>query len=42
MEHELAGLGALEPLGKITEEAFDLVFGVNAKGAVFTVQRGFR
>ena len=35
-----AGVGALEPLGKITEEAFDLVFGVNVKGAVFTVQKG--
>jgi NAD(P)-dependent dehydrogenase (short-subunit alcohol dehydrogenase family) len=35
-----AGLGALEPLGKITEAAFDLVFGVNVKGAVFTVQKG--
>jgi len=35
-----AGLGALEPLGNITEAAFDLVFGVNVKGAVFTVQKG--
>jgi NAD(P)-dependent dehydrogenase (short-subunit alcohol dehydrogenase family) len=35
-----AGLGALEPLGKITEAAFDLVFGVNVKGTVFTVQKG--
>jgi NAD(P)-dependent dehydrogenase (short-subunit alcohol dehydrogenase family) len=35
-----AGLGALEPLGKITEAAFDLVFGVNVKGAVFAVQKG--
>ena len=35
-----AGLGALEPLGKITEPAFDLVFGVNVKGTVFTVQKG--
>ena len=26
-----AGLGALEPLGKITESSFDLVFGVNVK-----------
>jgi NAD(P)-dependent dehydrogenase (short-subunit alcohol dehydrogenase family) len=35
-----AGLGALEPLGKITEAAFDRVFGVNVKGTVFTVQLG--
>jgi NAD(P)-dependent dehydrogenase (short-subunit alcohol dehydrogenase family) len=34
-----AGLGALEPLGKITDASFDLVFGVNVKGAVFTVQK---
>src|ERR1700736_180621 len=34
-----AGLGALEPLGKITEAAFDLVFGLNVKGACFTVQK---
>lgn len=33
-----AGLGALEPLGGITEEAFDLVVGVNLKGTLFTVQ----
>jgi NAD(P)-dependent dehydrogenase (short-subunit alcohol dehydrogenase family) len=33
-----AGLGAWEPLGKITESAFDRVFGVNVKGTVFTVQ----
>jgi NAD(P)-dependent dehydrogenase (short-subunit alcohol dehydrogenase family) len=35
-----AGLGALEPLGKITEASFDRVFGVNVKGTVFTVQAG--
>jgi len=35
-----AGLGATEPLGKITESAFDLVFGVNVKGTMFTVQKG--
>jgi NAD(P)-dependent dehydrogenase (short-subunit alcohol dehydrogenase family) len=35
-----AGLGALEPLGKITETSFDRVFGVNVKGTVFTVQTG--
>jgi NAD(P)-dependent dehydrogenase (short-subunit alcohol dehydrogenase family) len=27
------------PLGKITEAAFDLVFGVNVKGTVFAVQK---
>jgi len=35
-----AGLGAFEPLGKITEESFNRVFGVNVKGTVFTVQAG--
>jgi enoyl-[acyl-carrier-protein] reductase (NADH) len=35
-----AGLGAREPLGKITESSFDLVFGVNVKGTLFTVQKG--
>jgi NAD(P)-dependent dehydrogenase (short-subunit alcohol dehydrogenase family) len=35
-----AGLGTLERLGKITEEAFDLTFGVNVKGTLFTVQKG--
>ncbi len=35
-----AGLGALEPLGQITEAAVDLVLGVNVKGTVFTVQKG--
>jgi len=35
-----AGLGTLEPLGKITEEAFDLTFGVNVRGTIFTVQKG--
>ena len=34
-----AGLGALAPLGAITEESFDLVFGVNVKGTLFTVQK---
>lgn len=34
-----AGLGTLEPLGQITEEAFDLIFDVNVKGTVFTVQK---
>src|SRR5216683_3803997 len=35
-----AGLGAREPLGTITESSFDLVFGVNVKGTIFTVQKG--
>src|SRR4030081_3541322 len=35
-----AGLGAREPLGKITVSSFDLVFGVNVKGTIFTVQNG--
>ena len=35
-----AGLGARKPLGNITEPSFDLVFGVNVKGTVFTVQKG--
>jgi NAD(P)-dependent dehydrogenase (short-subunit alcohol dehydrogenase family) len=35
-----AGLGALEPLGKIMEAALDLVFGVNVKGTVFALQKG--
>jgi NAD(P)-dependent dehydrogenase (short-subunit alcohol dehydrogenase family) len=35
-----AGLGALEPLGKITVSSFDLVFGANVKGTIFTVQKG--
>src|SRR5580693_4714587 len=34
-----AGLGALEPLGKISEASFDKVFGVNVKGTLFTVQK---
>lgn len=34
-----AGLGALEPLGGISEENFDKVFGVNVKGTLFTVQK---
>lgn len=34
-----AGLGQIEPLGQITEASFDLTFGVNVKGTVFTVQK---
>lgn len=35
-----AGVGTLEPLGKITEEDFDRTFGINVKGTLFTVQKG--
>lgn len=35
-----AGLGNLEPLGKITEADFDHTFNVNVKGTLFTVQKG--
>ncbi|AWN15798.1 SDR family NAD(P)-dependent oxidoreductase [Salinisphaera sp. LB1] len=34
-----AGLGELEPLGQITEASFGLMFDVNVKGTVFTVQK---
>lgn len=34
-----AGLGQVEPLGQITEAAFDQTFAVNVKGTVFTVQK---
>src|ERR1700727_963347 len=34
-----AGIGAMEPLGKISEASFDKVFGVNVKGTLFTVQK---
>ena len=34
-----AGIGAIAPLGQITEEDFDRVFGVNVKGLLFTVQK---
>jgi NAD(P)-dependent dehydrogenase (short-subunit alcohol dehydrogenase family) len=34
-----AGLGEFGPLGQITEEHFDRVFGVNVKGLLFTVQK---
>jgi len=34
-----AGLGDLQPLGSITEDSFDHVFGVNVKGTLFTVQK---
>jgi NAD(P)-dependent dehydrogenase (short-subunit alcohol dehydrogenase family) len=34
-----AGLGAMAPLGMISEESFDTVFDVNVKGTLFTVQK---
>jgi NAD(P)-dependent dehydrogenase (short-subunit alcohol dehydrogenase family) len=34
-----AGLGALAPIGAITEASFDLAFDVNVKGTLFTVQK---
>lgn len=33
-----AGVGASAPFGDITEEQFDFIFGVNAKGVLFTAQ----
>lgn len=34
-----AGLGAMAPIGKISEASFDQVFDVNVKGTLFTVQK---
>lgn len=34
-----AGLGAMAPLGMISEESFDKVFDINVKGTLFTVQK---
>lgn len=34
-----AGLGEFQPIGSITEESFDLTFGINVKGTLFTVQK---
>ncbi|SAL35589.1 short-chain dehydrogenase/reductase SDR [Caballeronia udeis] len=34
-----AGVGDMQPIGSITEESFDRVFGVNVKGTLFTVQK---
>ena len=33
-----AGGGVIEPLGSVTEAAFDRMFGTNVKGVLFTVQ----
>ena len=34
-----AGIGELAPLGEISEEHFDKIFGINVKGLLFTVQK---
>ena len=34
-----AGVAELAPLGEITEEHFDRIFGINVRGLVFTVQK---
>ena len=34
-----AGIGEFVPLGEISEEHFDKIFGVNVKGLLFTVQK---
>src|SRR6516164_2796175 len=34
-----AGIGAAAPLGAISEEHFDQLFGINVKGLLFTVQK---
>src|SRR5207245_11207286 len=34
-----AGIAEAAPLGEISEELFDRTFGINVKGAVFTVQK---
>jgi NAD(P)-dependent dehydrogenase (short-subunit alcohol dehydrogenase family) len=34
-----AGAAELAPLGEITEQHFNIIFGINVKGLVFTVQK---
>jgi NAD(P)-dependent dehydrogenase (short-subunit alcohol dehydrogenase family) len=34
-----AGAAELVPFGEITEQHFDIIFGINVKGVVFTVQK---
>ena len=34
-----AGTGDFAPIGEVTEEHFDRIFGVNARGTLFTVQK---
>jgi NAD(P)-dependent dehydrogenase (short-subunit alcohol dehydrogenase family) len=34
-----AGVGGMEPIGSITEASFDLIFGINVRGTLFTAQK---
>ena len=34
-----AGIGGFVPLGEISEEHFDKIFGINVRGLLFTVQK---
>jgi NAD(P)-dependent dehydrogenase (short-subunit alcohol dehydrogenase family) len=34
-----AGIGEIAPLGQISEEHFDKLFGINVRGTLFTVQK---
>jgi NAD(P)-dependent dehydrogenase (short-subunit alcohol dehydrogenase family) len=34
-----AGFGGVVPLGSVTEEHFDTIFGINVRGLLFTVQK---
>ena len=34
-----AGIGELAPIGEVTEDHFDRIFGVNVRGTLFTVQK---
>jgi NAD(P)-dependent dehydrogenase (short-subunit alcohol dehydrogenase family) len=34
-----AGIGEFAPIGKVTEQHFDSIFGVNVRGTLFTVQK---
>src|SRR3954466_5094887 len=34
-----AGTGELAPIGEVTEEHFDRIFGLNVRGTLFTVQK---
>jgi NAD(P)-dependent dehydrogenase (short-subunit alcohol dehydrogenase family) len=34
-----AGIGEFAPIGEVTEEHFDSIFGVNVRGTLFTVQK---
>jgi len=37
-----AGIGEFAPLGEISEEHFDKIFGINVKGLLFSVQKALR